>query len=134
MSVSENQSVTLKKESDNTASTGSFKFVGTTVGLTNAEAAAMQAYFLQDGNKWGRVTTEYYEAYLPPFRAYIVPIASGARPTLTGGFDDETTTISTMQLTDNDGTTHYFDLNGRRINKPAAKGVYVVNGKKVLIK
>ena len=134
MSVSENQSVTLKKESDNTASTGAFKFVGTTVGLTNAEAAAMQAYFLQDGNKWGRVTTEYYEAYLPPFRAYIVPIASGARPTLTGGFDDETTTISTMQLTDNDGTTHYFDLNGRRINKPAAKGVYVVNGKKVLIK
>lgn len=134
MSVSESQSVKLKKESDNTASTGAFKFVGTTVGLTNAEAAAKQAYFLQDGNVWGRVTTEYYEAYLPPFRAYIVPIASGARSTLTGGFDDETTSISTMQLTDNDGTTHYFDLNGRRINNPVAKGVYVVNGKKVLIK
>lgn len=134
MSVNESQSVTLKKESDNTASTGAFMFVGTTVGLTNAEAAAMQAYFLQDGNVWGKVTTEYYEAYLPPFRAYIVPIASGARSTLTGGFDDETTSINTMQLTDNDGTTHYFDLNGRRINKPVAKGVYVVNGKKVLIK
>lgn len=134
LSVSESQSVTLKKESDNTASTGAFRFVGTTVGLTNAEAAAMQAYFLQDGNVWGKVTTEYYEAYLPPFRAYIVPIASGARSTLTGGFDDETTSINTMQLTDNDGTTHYFDLNGRRINKPVAKGVYVVNGKKVLIK
>ena len=134
LSVSESQSVTLKKESDNTASTGAFRFVGTTVGLTNAEAAAMQAYFLQDGNVWGKVTTEYYEAYLPPFRAYIVPIASGARSTLTGGFDEETTSINTMQLTDNDGTTHYFDLNGRRINKPVAKGVYVVNGKKVLIK
>ncbi len=137
MSIDESVSVTLKKETDNTNNIGAFKFVGTTTGLTNAEAAAAGAYILQDGNVWGRVTTEHFEAYIPPFRAYIVPAANNARPLLIGAFSDdsgETTTISTMQLTDRDGTTHYFDLNGRRIANPAAKGVYVVNGKKVLIK
>jgi hypothetical protein len=136
MSIDENNSVTLKKETDNTKDIGAYKFVGTTTGLTNAEAAAANAYILQDGNVWGRVTTANFEAYIPPFRAYIVPANASARPVLTGGFSDdsgETTTINTMQLTDRDGTTRYFDLNGRRIANPATKGVYVVNGKKVLI-
>ena len=129
-------SVTLKKETDNTNNIGAFKFVGTTTGLTNAEAAAAGAYILQDGNVWGRVTTEHFEAYIPPFRAYIVPTNANARALLRGAFisgSDVTTTISNMQLTDRDGTTHYFDLNGRRIAAPATKGVYIVNGKKVLI-
>lgn len=136
MSIEESVSVTLKKESTNTSSTDAFKFVGTTTGLTNAEAAAAGAYILQDGNVWGKVLTKNFEAYIPPFRAYIVPISNNARQTLIGGFssdDDTPTTISTMQLTDRDGTTRYFDLNGRPIAKPAAKGVYVTNGKKVLI-
>lgn len=136
MSIDENVSVTLKKEADNTKEIDAYRFVGTTTGLTNAEAAAAGAYVLQDGNVWGRVTTAHFEAYIPPFRAYIVPTNANARPTLIGGFSDdsgEVTTISTMQLTDRDGTTRYFDLNGRRIANPATKGVYVVNGKKVLI-
>lgn len=136
MSIEESVSVTLKKESTNTSSTDAFKFVGTTIGLTNAEAAAAGAYILQDGNVWGKVLTKNFEAYIPPFRAYIVPISNNARQTLIGGFssdDDTPTTISTMQLTDRDGTTRYFDLNGRPIAKPAAKGIYVTNGKKVLI-
>ena len=47
---------------------------------------------------------------------------------------DTPTAVTRLQLTDRDGTIHYFDLSGRRISKPADKGVYVVNGKKVLIK
>lgn len=137
INLSIDESVTLKKEADNINDIGAFKFVGTTTGLTNAEAAAAGAYILQDGNVWGRVTTEHFEAYIPPFRAYIVPANVNARPMLIGAFSDdlgETTTICTMQLTDRDGTTRYFDLTGRRIANPAAKGVYVVNGKKMLIK
>lgn len=135
MSIEENVKVTLQKESSNSSSTNAFKFVGTTTGLTNAEAAAKNAYILQDGNLWGLVTTEEYEAYIPPFRAYIVPRTNAARRILKGGFgsaEDDQTVISTMQLTDRDGTTRYFDLNGRPIAKPAAKGIYVTNGKKIL--
>ncbi len=134
MSV-ENESVTLKKESDNysLSSDGAYKFVGTTTGLTNAEAVAASAYILQDGNVWGQVTAENFEAYIPPFRAYIVPTGPSSRSMLSGGFTDATG-IKTLQLTDRDGTKHYFDLNGRRISSPAASGVYVTNGKKVIIK
>ncbi|MBR4920001.1 MAG: hypothetical protein IKZ62_01625, partial [Prevotella sp.] len=52
------------------------------------------------------------------------------------GFDDETTGIKSIEngklIIDN-----YYDLSGRRIangQKPTAKGVYIVNGKKVIIK
>lgn len=147
MSIDESVSVTLKKENDHTSTAGTFKFVGTTTGLTNAEAAAKNAYILQDGNRWGVVTTKNYEAYIPPFRAFIVPTVAGARPSLFGSLkqgEDVTTDIDSMQLNDRNGATHYFDLSGRRIDKPVKGGVYVVrqaqgnkqgkNGKKVIIK
>ena len=137
MSIGENQSVTLKKEADHSENIGAYKFVGTTTGLTNAEAAAQNAYILQDGNWWGKVTTEEYEAYIPPFRAYIVANNPAVAPQMMrGGFGSRTpvTTAVGMQLTDRNGNTRYFDLNGRPITRPATKGVYVTNGKKVLIK
>lgn len=128
-----NTSITLQKEIDTASEEADgYKFLGTTVGLTNAEAAAKKAYILQDENMWGLVTTENPDAYIPPFRAYIVPTNASARPILIGGFED-TTGITTMQLTDRDGTTRYFDLNGRRIDSPATRGIYVTNGKKVII-
>ena len=49
---------------------------------------------------------------------------------------DEATGITTTDLTDltdSDGT--WYDMNGRRLNaKPTAKGLYIKNGKKVIIK
>ena len=37
--------------------------------------------------------------------------------------------IKTGQVTDNDAI---YDLGGRQINSPAKKGIYIVNGKKVV--
>ena len=128
-----NTEVTLEKEIDKGAATEGFKFLGTTTGIANAEAEAKNAFILQDGNTWGRVPAGHPEVYIPPFRAYIVPTAATGRSVLVGSFGDATG-ITTLQLTDRDGTTRYFDLNGRRISNPAAKGVYVTNGKKVIIK
>lgn len=128
-----NAPVTLEKEIDKGAAIEGFKFLGTTTGIANAEAAAKNAFILQDGNTWGRVPDGHPEVYIPPFRAYIVPTAATGRSVLVGSFGDATG-ITTLQLTDRDGTTRYFDLNGRRISNPAAKGVYVTNGKKVIIK
>lgn len=128
-----NTSVTLEKEIDKGNATEGFKFLGTTTGMANDEAAAKNAYILQDGNTWGRVPAGHPEVYIPPFRAYIVPTAATGRSVLMSSFGDATG-ITTMQLTDRDGITHYFDLNGRRISSPTTQGVYVTNGKKVIIK
>ena len=128
-----NTKVTLEKEIDKGAATEGFKFLGTTTGIANAEAAEKHAYILQNGNTWGRVPAGHPEVYIPPFRAYIVPTAATGRSVLVGSFGDATG-ITTLQLTDRDGTTRYFDLNGRRISNPTTQGVYVTNGKKVIIK
>ena len=44
---------------------------------------------------------------------------------------DEETAIEEV-MTDEDEV--YYDLQGRRIDAPTASGIYIVNGKKVMIK
>ncbi|MBQ9231173.1 MAG: hypothetical protein IJ190_08330 [Prevotella sp.] len=48
------------------------------------------------------------------------------------GFGDDTTGILSINLRNSNGEV-YYDLNGRRVEKPA-KGVYIINGKKVIMK
>lgn len=132
--------VTLKKECVGPSVDG-FKFVGTTIGLSNAEAAAAGAYILQDGNKWNKVMAatpehpEYGNAYVPAFRAYIVAVGADAPARIGTSFEEgNATAINALQLIDKDGTEHWYDLNGRSIQRPTQKGIYINNGKKVVIK
>ena len=49
-------------------------------------------------------------------------------------YSDETGVEPVLRLVDADGTSHYYDLQGRRIpnsQKPKAKGIYIYKGKKV---
>ncbi len=65
------------------------------------------------------------------FRAWVeVENASGAQA-FRIRFAGETTGIDNVEL---DGETVIFDLTGRRIEKIVEKGIYIVNGKKVVIK
>ena len=59
----------------------------------------------------------------------VVPKSSGGS---TRGFtiDGDTTGIVNVD----EGETVYYNLQGRRIEKPMAKGVYIMNGKKITIK
>ncbi|MBQ9664840.1 MAG: hypothetical protein IJV33_00010 [Bacteroidaceae bacterium] len=124
--------VTLKKEVAG-ASAGGYTMKGTTTGLSHADA--LGKYILQDGNVWGLVTDSHTNVYIPPFRAYIEGTA-GAAIRLGTEFeeDDEATGINALQLTDRDGTEHWYDLSGRAIEKPTKGGVYIRNNKKVLVK
>lgn len=71
--------------------------------------------------------TTYYRAFLADSRT------TGARA-LTLSFDDETTGISeTMKMEDVFGENTYYNLRGQRVENPT-KGLYIVNGKKVIIK
>lgn len=52
-------------------------------------------------------------------------------------YDDETGVEPVLRLVDADGTSQYYDLQGRRIangHKPSAKGIYITNGRQVVIK
>ena len=135
----EDTPITLQKECDGPTA-GGFKFVGTHLGLSNAEAVAKGAYILQDGNDWGQVQAataehpEYGDAYVPAFRAFIVPVGGGAPLRIGTDFEEsDATAIQSLQLIDKDGTENWYDLNGRRIERPTQNGIYIYNGKKVAV-
>ena len=64
------------------------------------------------------------------FRAYFWFADKLASSRIIMSFDDETTGIKDLNVTDNDKV---FDLQGRNVKTPA-KGVYIKGGKKVLVK
>ena len=73
---------------------------------------------------------------IPASKAYLKVLKSsvdaGARE-LNVVFEDEATGISAMPMNSEVMNNEYFDLQGRRVAKPT-KGLYIVNGKKVIIK
>ena len=71
-------------------------------------------------------------AYLAAHRAYLSTGAATSRSFL--GFDDETTGIETINTNPEtvSGVQEYYNLNGQRVTTPT-KGLYIVNGKKVII-
>ena len=108
-----------------------YTFTGTFTGLKNAKSVGK--YILQKGNKWGKVTAEKQNVYIPPFRAYVEAPATAA-PQLNATIGDGNTTgIQNIRTVDQDGTEHWYDLSGKRIATPE-KGVYILNGKKVVVK
>ena len=77
-----------------------------------------------------------YTGTIPAHRAYLV-VAGG--PSLTRGFlgfgdDDNTTGISLPEAVVIENDDPIYDLSGRRIIGQPQKGIYVKNGKKVVIK
>ncbi len=73
-------------------------------------------------------------SYMKGFRAYfqLKGEAATARTFALNLGDGETTSITTTN--DTNDTNSVYDLQGRRVDKAAQKGVYVVNGKKVVVK
>ena len=120
-----------------------YKFTGTVAGVSNATAAAANAYILQDDGKFHKVTTTNSAATIPAYRAYIIcpPQASGAKQ-LSVVLDGETTGIGDVTNEATDGKNGpVYDLQGRRVadrlddarhRLPA--GVYIVGGRKVVVK
>ena len=121
-----------------------YKFTGTVTGVSNATAAAANAYILQDDGKFHKVTTENPAATIPAYRAYIIcpPQASGAKQ-LSVVLDGETTGIGSTTNEATDGKNGpVYDLQGRRVadrlddsvRRQIPAGVYIVGGRKVVVK
>jgi len=135
--------VTLKKIVTGTPVDG-YTMMGTQTGLSNADAISAAngsnvTYILQAQSTWGKVTNKA-GVYIPPFRAFIVGPAvntGNAARQLNSSFDDDDATgIDSIRTIDSDGTERWYDLNGRRIDKPTStqKGVYIQSGRKVVVK
>ena len=126
-----------------TTPAGKYSFTGTVVGVSNATAAAANAYILQDDGLFHKVTTEHPGATVPAYRAYVTcPKGSGAKQ-LSIVIDGETTGIGGA-TNDARGRADgpVYDLQGRRVADrldDAARhqlpaGVYIVGGRKVVVK
>ena len=125
-----------------TSPAGKYKFVGTVTGVDNATAAAANAYILQGDGLFHKVTTEHSAAMLPAYRAYIVRNDGSGAKQLSVVLDDETTGIDGMtdDAMGTDGAV--YDLHGRRMadrlddntRRQLPAGVYIVSGRKVILK
>ena len=109
-----------------TVTEGGFNFTG-----IYSPTSITGKYFIASGNTIKKSTG----GNLKGFRAYIESVAE-ARPLTFDFFDDVTTGVKDAKHLMNSGlltTDNVYDLQGRRIANPT-KGLYVVNGKKVVIK
>ena len=111
-----------------------FSMRGTLNGISNAEAAELGAYTLQQDGKWHPVMADseaHRAASILPFRAYLLQ-NRGAQTRSIGMSLEGTTGIEQLRTIDSDGTERIYDLNGRRLSAPT-KGINIISGKKVII-
>ena len=107
---------------------------GTLYGISNAEAAELGAYTLQQDGKWHPVMSdsdEHRAARILPFRAYLLQNRGVAGARAIGMTLEDVTGIEQLRTIDSNGTERIYDLNGRQLSTPA-KGINIINGKKVI--
>jgi hypothetical protein len=107
---------------------------GTLNGISNADAASIGAYTLQNDGMWHPVmsdTQEHQAASILPYRAYLLQSSRTAGTRAFGMMLEDATGITQFRTVDNDGTARIYDLSGRQISTPV-RGVNIINGKKVI--
>lgn len=132
-----NVSVALKGIANNNKNTYE---VNGLVGLLAAETVPADSYILQ--YQAGKVGTAFYKLENnltgTKYRCYLdldnVPTSSSSRASVRMSiFDDETTGIENLNPALSEGEGVVYNLRGQRVAQPT-KGLYIVNGKKVVIK
>ena len=101
-----------------------------------AERDRCKDNILQSDGNWHPVssaTAASKKAVILPFRAFLLPSTHNANASISMELEDAYG-IETIETIDADGTEHYYDLQGRQLSGKPAKGVYINNGKKIVIK
>ena len=105
------------------------RFVGTYQAKSIITSGSTQYYCFSEEGTFLHVTSA---VNVKPFRAYITFDGSALGRSLDIDFGDGTTGISNVP-SQKFNVQNYYDLQGRRVLYPK-KGVYILNGKKVIIK
>ncbi len=113
------------------ASASNVEFIGTMADATVPASDATYSYYAYNNGEFVKVVDA--AATLPAFRGYFKVADGGAGSrALNVSFEDAATGIETLSTVENETKSNtIFDLSGRRVNA-AQKGVYIVNGKKVI--
>ena len=100
--------------------------------VTETTELASDASFDYYGFQGGKFVKAAY-ATVNPFRSYIMVAKSANAPATLIWTDDEATGISSLKADIQNGKADVYDLQGRRVLNPV-RGLYIVNGKKVIVK
>lgn len=106
------------------------EMIGTYVAETEIEA---QMLFISGGNFWyssGSTKMKGYRAYFD-FYDVLTEVENAGVKMFVNIDGEEETGIENVNVNDNLNST-IFDLSGRKLDKTPQKGVYIVNGKKIL--
>ncbi len=114
------------------------------VPVTTAAADDPSDNLLVAGDGTTAATSEYYfikedqfhqanAGTLQSGKAYLYITAGTPAPTLSFIFGDDATGISSVSVNSIDASKAVFNLQGQRIQQPR-KGLYIVNGKKIVVK
>ena len=122
----EGDNVSVKANAKSAVTVSKYKFVGT---MTNTGSLHNIYALNDDGDKFQKGT-----ASVTPFRAYFAGTSAAATATSLGiGFGGNTTGIAELKTLRKVKDNNFYNLNGQRVSQPK-KGLYIVNGKKVVIK
>ena len=94
-------------------------------------------HYIVQGNKIYRVVTD--DVKMAAFRAYLTYSESAGAPAkasaLTFEVDGETTGIAGVSVDSNNDDDAWYTLGGQKLSKkPTANGIYICNGRKIIIK
>ena len=104
--------------------------VGCTTATDVTSLTASNNIYVLYNNEFVKTTSgtiSAQRAYLPVSKEQV----AGSR--LAIGFDNETTGVADVRGKMSDVRSDYFDLQGRKVAQPT-KGLYIINGKKVVVK
>ena len=129
----EDGNVFLQVMSDETAAPSQNNLAGSYVTLpkSTAEAGKVVYTLQQIGGNTGFY--QYSGANIQGFRAYLSLNNAVAAGAIGLEFDNAVTGIDAIEFDDDVKQSNIYDLSGRRVNR-MTKGMYIVNGQKVLIK
>ena len=94
-------------------------------------------HYIMQGNKIYRVVTD--DVKMAAFRAYLTYSESAGAPAkasaLTFDVDGETTGIASVGIDSSNDNDAWYTLGGQKLSKkPTANGIYICNGRKIIIK